>query len=334
MRLLALRCGDLRTDAGVLFEGRPSGTKADVPIMTHAVDTGDGVLLWDTGINERCLSDLGAYLGPMMAQAFEAVGTPDTLTPARVEQAGFTVDDIRWVVNSHLHFDHCGCNRSYPVASWVVRARELAFYRSKLANPLFGLGTEDLGPEQPPELDYDGEHDLTGDGSLVLLDTDHIAPIGGEQTSWLAKTLADRQDRPHLIAVNHVPAYPSYRPSDGSGEKFGTGEEQRKYWSPLYEKFNVDVVLEHHDHTFKRTHPLTDGRYDKNGVIYLGDGSWGKLRVPKTPEERPYLAAVSEAYHMTVHRLEGQQRFHVALSESGKIEDVCMTANKRPARRG
>ena len=78
MRLLALRCGDLRTDAGVLFEGRPSGTKADVPIMTHAVDTGDGVLLWDTGINERCLSDLGAYLGPMMAQAFEAVGTPDT----------------------------------------------------------------------------------------------------------------------------------------------------------------------------------------------------------------------------------------------------------------
>jgi len=176
MRLLALRCGDLRTDAGVLFEGRPSGTTADVPIMTHAIDTGDGVLLWDTGINERCLSDLGAYLGPMMAQAFEAVGTPDTLTPARVEQAGFAVDDIRWVVNSHLHFDHCGCNRNYPVATWVVRAREVAFYRSKLHNPLFGLGAEDLGPAQPPDFDYDGEHDLTGDGSLVLLDTKGHTP--------------------------------------------------------------------------------------------------------------------------------------------------------------
>jgi len=176
MRLLALRCGDLRTDAGVLFEGRPSGTTADVPIMTHAVDTGDGVLLWDTGINERCLADLGGYLGPMMAQAFEAVGTPETLTPARVEQAGFTVDDIRWVVNSHLHFDHCGCNRNYPVATWVVRAREVAFYRSKLHNPLFGLGAEDLGPAQPPDFDYDGEHDLTGDGSLVLLDTKGHTP--------------------------------------------------------------------------------------------------------------------------------------------------------------
>jgi hypothetical protein len=170
--------------------------------------------------------------------------------------------------------------------------------------------------------------------SLVLLDTDHIEPIGGEQTSWLAKTLADRQERPHLIVANHVPAYPSYRPSDGTAEKGGTGEDQRKFWCPLFEKFNVDVVLEHHDHTFKRTHPLTDGRYDKNGVVYLGDGSWGKIRAPKKPEERPYLATVAEAYHMTVHRLEGKRRFHVALSETGKVEDVYMTVNKRPAKRG
>jgi hypothetical protein len=170
--------------------------------------------------------------------------------------------------------------------------------------------------------------------SLVLLDTGHIAPIAGEQTSWLAKTLAERQDRPHLIVANHVPAYPSYRAPDGKAGSAGTGFDQRTLWAPLFEKFNVDVVLEHHDHTFKRTHPLKGGHIDKYGVLYLGDGSWGKLRAPKTPEERPYLAAVSEAYHMTVHRLEGQQRFHVALEESGKVADVCMTTSKRPARRG
>jgi len=170
--------------------------------------------------------------------------------------------------------------------------------------------------------------------SLVLLDTGHLAPIAGEQTSWLAKALAERQDRPHLIVANHVPAYPSYRAPDNKVGDGGTGFEQRKFWAPLFEKFNVDVVLEHHDHTFKRTHPLKGGHIDKYGVIYLGDGSWGKLRVPKTPEERPYLAAVSEAYHMTVHRLEGEQRFHVALEETGKVADVCMTVSKRPAKRG
>ena len=59
MKASAVRAGEagehlvVSDRAGVLFEGRPSGTTADVPIMTHAVDTGDGVLLWDTGINER-----------------------------------------------------------------------------------------------------------------------------------------------------------------------------------------------------------------------------------------------------------------------------------------
>jgi hypothetical protein len=164
------------------------------------------------------------------------------------------------------------------------------------------------------------------------LDTGHIETIGGEQTQWLQKTLAERQERPHLIVANHVPAYPSHRAFDGPNGEPGTGYDQRLHWCPLFERYNVDVVLEHHDHTFKRTFPLTNGMRDKNGVLYLGDGSWGKLRVPKTPEERPYLAATSSAYHMTLHRLEGQQRFHMAMEETGKIADVCMTTSKRPAK--
>jgi hypothetical protein len=88
-------------------------------------------------------------------------------------------------------------------------------------------------------------------------------------------------------------------------------------------------VLEHHDHTFKRTHPLKGGLVDPNGILYLGDGSWGKLRVPKAPEERPYLATVNGSYHLTLHRLEGECRFHMALEETGKIIDVCMTQKKR-----
>jgi hypothetical protein len=166
--------------------------------------------------------------------------------------------------------------------------------------------------------------------SLILLDTGHAAPIGGEQTAWLEKALKDRAGIPHLIVANHVPAYPSYRPVqvEGGEVKAGTGEENRKYWVPLFEKYGVDVVLEHHDHTFKRTHPLLGGTKDKNGIVYLGDGSWGRLRVPKSPEQRPYLARVSSSYHMTVHRLEDDQRHHVALFESGKVADVCTTGKR------
>lgn len=164
--------------------------------------------------------------------------------------------------------------------------------------------------------------------SLVLLDTNHICPIKGAQTDWLAQTLADRQLMPHLLVANHVPAYPSYRAYEN------TGKDNRKYWSPLFEKYNVDAVLEHHDHAFKRTHPLKDGLYDKHGVLYLGDGSWGKIRALKKPEERPYLAAYGDSYHISVHRLEGDHRFHIALSSSGKVADICSTQKKRVARRG
>ncbi|WP_425618496.1 fibronectin type III domain-containing protein [Anatilimnocola sp. NA78] len=164
--------------------------------------------------------------------------------------------------------------------------------------------------------------------SLVMLDTGHITPVKGAQTSWLEQTLADRQMLPHLLVANHVPAYPSYRSFEN------TGKENRKYWCPLFEKYNVDAVLEHHDHTFKRTHALKDGLLDKNGVLYLGDGSWGKIRPLKKPEERPYLANYGESYHISVHRLEGNQRYHLALASSGRVADICQTNGKRLARRG
>jgi hypothetical protein len=37
---------------------------------------------------------------------------------------------------------------------------------------------------------------------------------------------------------------------------------------------------------------------------------------------------------MTVHRLEGEDRYHVALEESGRVADVYASCGKRPAKRG
>ena len=120
--------------------------------------------------------------------------------------------------------------------------------------------------------------------------------------------------------------------STGNDGEEGTGAGNRKHWVPLFERYNVDAVFEHHDHTFKRTHPLLDGRANDNGIVYLGDGSWGQLRPPKSPEERPYLAVTHKAYHSSVHRIEGRERFHMALSDVGQVVDVCVTT-KRSHRR-
>jgi acid phosphatase type 7 len=168
--------------------------------------------------------------------------------------------------------------------------------------------------------------------SLVFLDTNHTTPVAGAQTDWLEKTLKQREEFPTVFAFNHVPSYPSVRPPFDRHGDGKIGADSRKYWVPIFERYNVDAVFEHHDHAFKRTHPLLDGRVNERGIIYLGDGSWGRIRRPDTPEHRPYLAVTDEAYHMTVHRIEGRERFHVALSDTGRVVDVCVTT-KRDHRR-
>jgi hypothetical protein len=171
--------------------------------------------------------------------------------------------------------------------------------------------------------------------SLVLLDTNHTSPVAGAQTEWLEKTLKARADHPNVIAVNHVPAYPSYRnpigvpAKDGKPAKLGTGEDQRINWVPLFEKYRVPVVMEHHDHTFKRTKPLINGLANSNGVLYLGDGSWGRLRNPKVPDPLNVMAKTSQDYHISLHRIQGEERFHMAMDEQGRVLDVSRSGQRK-----
>lgn len=42
-----------------------------------------------------------------------------------LRSAGFATDDVRWVVNCHLHFDHCGGNPVFVGRPIVVQSAEL-----------------------------------------------------------------------------------------------------------------------------------------------------------------------------------------------------------------
>jgi hypothetical protein len=165
--------------------------------------------------------------------------------------------------------------------------------------------------------------------SLVLLDTGHTTPIAGAQTDWLEKVLRARKDHPNVLVVNHVPAYPSYRSMTGRRGREGTGAGNREHWVPLFDKYRVPAVLEHHDHTFKRSKPLLGGVAHANGVLYLGDGSWGRLRTPQKLERLPHLAVATRDYHLSLHRIQGAERFHLALDEHGRVMDVCRTGQRK-----
>lgn len=161
--------------------------------------------------------------------------------------------------------------------------------------------------------------------SVILLDSDHTHPIEGAQTEWLSKTLSERENVPHKIALYHVPAYPSVRDYHHKHS-----EKVRKNWVPLFEKMGLTVAFENHDHAYKRTWPLRNGKHDKDGVLYLGDGGWAveKPRIPKHLSHKEYLAKTASSRNFVLVILHGNDRHFIAIDENGLILDETVSKVK------
>ncbi|HEY6379644.1 MAG TPA: MBL fold metallo-hydrolase, partial [Candidatus Dormibacteraeota bacterium] len=92
--------------------GRLTMQRLEVPVHGFAITHPNGVILVDTGIGgpERELCDWRVVSRSMA----DALADHD-LSPS----------DVRLVVNTHLHFDHCGWNAVFRHASFWVQRREL-----------------------------------------------------------------------------------------------------------------------------------------------------------------------------------------------------------------
>ncbi len=151
---------------------------------------------------------------------------------------------------------------------------------------------------------------------FVLLDTGHSWPIEGDQTEWLKSTL--RGDKtPYLFAIYHVGAYPSVYKYKGH-----ISEAIRKNWVPFFEQAQICGAFEHHSHALKRTFPIKEGKKDPEGVIYLGDGSWGcPPRKVRTPDELWYLARSESVNACWFVHLSKQGALIEARTPTGEVKD-------------
>src|SRR3982750_450630 len=111
-----------------------------MPVYVHVIDHRDARVLVDTGITElhAAVADLDPRLRPLSEQDFDLAG-------------------IDIVVNTHLHFDHCGGNHLFAGRPIYVQRRELDDARS----------VDDLTIRQWVEAP--GVHYVPVDGELGLL---------------------------------------------------------------------------------------------------------------------------------------------------------------------
>ncbi|TVQ72638.1 MAG: metallophosphoesterase [Balneolaceae bacterium] len=154
--------------------------------------------------------------------------------------------------------------------------------------------------------------------SLLLLDSDHVNPVA-DQNSWLEQTLRERAHVPHVFPAYHVPAYPSVR--DYNDQVQST---VRRNWVPIFEQNRIQVVFEAHDHAYKRTHPIREGRIASNGIVYIGDGAWGtetREIGSRQSHDAWYIAEAAPKRHFILMTLHGTHRHFKMISSTGEVID-------------
>src|SRR3954465_1310466 len=130
MRVFLLDGGSLVIDHAQLHWNIGGGTEVRIPSYSVLVEHRDGLFLFDTGFDLAHVEAVLPFEKPLQ--------TPEQTVPAQLEAAGFAAGDVRYVVNSHLHFDHVGGNRHLRHATVVVHGDELRQARTPQPFERFG----------------------------------------------------------------------------------------------------------------------------------------------------------------------------------------------------
>jgi N-acyl homoserine lactone hydrolase len=175
-RVFALSCGSLEFDRSLFFPAQPQGERMATPVPCYLIVHPRGKLLFDTGIHCDARTDPVGRLGRRVASLFAVRSGAGEDVVSQLATMGIRASEIRYVVNSHFHFDHCGCNASFPDAEFLVQRAELQAARAGRYN----------AKDWDHALAYreiDGEYDVFGDGTVVLLPTPGHTP--GHQSLWV-----------------------------------------------------------------------------------------------------------------------------------------------------
>lgn len=172
LRVYALTCGWLTVPTALLLEGE-SGSLT-VPVPAFLIDHPKGRALFDTGLHVDAQTDPDTRLG-RLAPFHTVHFNPGEEIRTRLAQVGCAAEQVDIVINSHLHFDHCGGNEQLPNATLLVQRREWeAAHDGELIERVY-YDPQDYDHGHRVHL-VDGEHDVFGDGSVVCVPTHGHTP--------------------------------------------------------------------------------------------------------------------------------------------------------------
>ncbi|MDI4655134.1 N-acyl homoserine lactonase family protein [Xanthobacter autotrophicus] len=160
VRLFAFTVGYVHLPLSYFLKGEQGEVKA--PVTAFLIDHPKGLVLFDTGLGQRFVRPRGSP-----ADSFIDIEQGDTMLE-RVRALGVDPADVRWIISSHFHADHCGGNGQFPNATIIIGKAEHDFARDNADGQLYCREEFDTGQ---PLLKVHGEHDVFGDGTVVVFAT-------------------------------------------------------------------------------------------------------------------------------------------------------------------
>ena len=161
LRLFVFDCGNLRiADPGRFSLTMDEVSTLELSVPCYLIEHTNGTLLWDAGLSDSLAE------GSPHTQENGTVTTVTATLRAQLEELGYQPVDITYLALSHLHYDHAGNANDFAAATWLVQRpeHEAAFGDAQ------GFFDRSLYAELETSetMLLDGDHDVFGDGTVVI----------------------------------------------------------------------------------------------------------------------------------------------------------------------
>lgn len=170
-RIYVLDGGSLNLEASGLLAGRDCGRRIDVPVPMYLLETEVGHVVVDLGNDPRVIDDPEGTWGAQLAAAVRPNMRPENDPREQIALLGLSPEDVKLVVYTHLHHDHCGGARLFPHARHVVQRSEYRWAQTPDHYTQHIYLQSDFGH---PEIEW-----FLVDGDTVLLPGIHLMHTPG-----------------------------------------------------------------------------------------------------------------------------------------------------------
>jgi N-acyl homoserine lactone hydrolase len=165
LKLYVLDCGrNLGKDQSRWSPGVNEGKPIEFSDNCYLIRHDKGLLLWDTGVPDAVAAMPD---GMVVANGAIVYRRAKTLA-AQLTEVGVKPADVTYVAVSHTHGDHVGNVALFPTSTVLIQGAEYDWAMAGPAKPAFA-DTQKITK-------LAGDHDVFGDGSVMILSTPGHTP--------------------------------------------------------------------------------------------------------------------------------------------------------------